>query len=72
MRDPTRVSAPDVKAITVFLASTATPERGGLVYLELNLPPSLRGVRLCLHGGPRLRGAFSNRRRSELEAIMSL
>ena len=35
---PTRVSHPDVKAITVFLASTATPERGGLPYLDAVLP----------------------------------
>src|SRR5437879_5872809 len=32
------VSDADVKAITVFLASTATPERGGLVYLDAVLP----------------------------------
>ena len=38
MRDPTSVSDPDVKAITVFLASTATPERGGLPYLDAVLP----------------------------------
>ena len=35
---PTRVSHPDLKAITVFLASTATPERGGLPYLDAVLP----------------------------------
>src|SRR5436309_10145719 len=35
---PTRVSAPDLKAITVLLASTATPERGGLPYLDAVLP----------------------------------
>src|SRR6059036_3953421 len=35
---PTKVSDPDVKAITVFLASTATPERGGLPYLDAVLP----------------------------------
>src|SRR5205809_7924881 len=35
---PTSVSDPDVKAITVFLASTATPERGGLPYLDAVLP----------------------------------
>src|SRR6266699_3597285 len=35
---PTRVSDPDLKAITVFLASTATPERGGLPYLDAVLP----------------------------------
>ena len=35
---PTKVSAPDVKAITVFLASTATPARGGLPYLDAVLP----------------------------------
>src|SRR2546430_11366473 len=35
---PTQVSHPDVKAITVFLASTATPERGGLAYLDAVLP----------------------------------
>src|SRR5438874_4279106 len=38
MRAPTRVSDPDVKAITVFLASTATPQRGGLPYLDAVLP----------------------------------
>src|SRR5439155_2251069 len=32
------VSAPDLTAITVFLASTATPERGGLPYLDAVLP----------------------------------
>src|SRR5438876_5744843 len=35
---PTKVRDPDVKAITVFLASTATPERGGLPYLDAVLP----------------------------------
>src|SRR5438128_159028 len=35
---PRRVSAPDLKAITVLLASTATPERGGLTYFEAVLP----------------------------------
>ena len=35
---PMQVSDADVKAITVFLASTATPERGGLVYLDAVLP----------------------------------
>src|SRR5882724_7324524 len=39
---PTNVSAPDVKAITVFLASTATPERGGLPYLDAVLPAEER------------------------------
>ena len=39
---PTRVSHPDVKAITVFLASTATPERGGLPYLDAVLPAGHR------------------------------
>src|SRR5438132_7900546 len=38
MRAPTKVSAPDLKAITVFLASTATPARGGLLYLDAVLP----------------------------------
>src|SRR5213594_1097999 len=38
MRDPTRVHQPDVTAITVLLASTATPERGGLPYLDAVLP----------------------------------
>src|SRR6266478_6380260 len=32
---PTIASHPDLKAITVLLASTATPERGGLPYLDL-------------------------------------
>src|SRR5438876_8246039 len=31
---PTIASHPDLKAITVFLASTATLERGGLPYLD--------------------------------------
>ena len=35
---PTRVSHPDLKAVTVFLASTATPQRGGLPYLDAVLP----------------------------------
>src|SRR5438445_604868 len=35
---PTRVHHPDLTAITVFLASTATPERGGLPYLDAVLP----------------------------------
>src|SRR5947199_7966803 len=38
MRDPTRVSDRELKAITVFLASTATPARGGLPYLDAVLP----------------------------------
>src|SRR2546430_10978214 len=39
---PTQVSHPDVKAITVFLASTATPERAGLPYLDAVLPAEHR------------------------------
>src|SRR6059036_4004403 len=35
---PTIASHPDLTAITVFLASTATPERGGLPYLDAVLP----------------------------------
>src|SRR5713101_6269364 len=35
---PTIAYHPDLKAITVFLASTATPERGGLPYLDAVLP----------------------------------
>src|SRR5439155_18982123 len=35
---PTRVTDLDLKGITVFLASTATPERGGLPYLDAVLP----------------------------------
>src|SRR5437762_5423922 len=35
---PTIASQPDLKAITVLLASTATPERGGLTYFEAVLP----------------------------------
>jgi len=35
---PTSVSDADVTAITVFLVSTATPERGGLPYLDAVLP----------------------------------
>ena len=41
---PTSVSHPDLKAITVFLASTATPERGGLPYLDAVLPAEDRLV----------------------------
>ena len=39
---PARVSHPDLTAITVFLASTATPERGGLAYLDAVLPAEER------------------------------
>src|SRR5438094_3904256 len=39
---PTIASHPDVKALTVFLASTATPERGGLTYLDAVLPAEHR------------------------------
>ncbi len=39
---PTRVSHPDLKAITVFLASTATSRRGGLPYLDAVLPAEHR------------------------------
>src|SRR5436309_11488553 len=39
---PTNVSAPDLTVITVFLASTATPERGGLAYLDAVLPAEHR------------------------------
>src|SRR5437773_9091143 len=39
---PTKVSPPDLKAITVFLAATATPERGGLPYLDAMLPAEHR------------------------------
>src|SRR6184192_4000249 len=35
---PTSVSHPDLNAVSVFLASTATPERGGLAYLDAVLP----------------------------------
>src|SRR2546428_2346375 len=35
---PTKVSDRDLYAITLFLASTATPERGGLPYLDAVLP----------------------------------
>src|SRR6058998_206374 len=35
---PTKVIAPDMKAIAVFIASTASPERGGLPYLDAVLP----------------------------------
>src|SRR5437870_13137295 len=42
MRDPTKVSAPDLKALTVLLASTASPERGGLPYLDAVLPAEHR------------------------------
>src|SRR3989441_2405011 len=39
---PTRVTDRDVKAITVFLASTTTPARGGLPYLDAVLPAEHR------------------------------
>ena len=39
---PTSVSYPDLKAVTVFLASTATPQRGGLPYLDAVLPAENR------------------------------
>ena len=39
---PTSVSHPDLKAVSVFLASTATPERGGLPYLDAMLPAEHR------------------------------
>src|SRR2546427_1173882 len=42
MRDPTRVSDRDLYAIAVFLASTTTPERGGLAYLDAVLPAEHR------------------------------
>src|SRR2546426_9668646 len=42
MRALTRVRHPDLKAITVFLASTATPARGGLAYLDAVLPAEHR------------------------------
>jgi len=35
---PTSMSAPDLKAITLFLASTATHERSGLAYLDAAEP----------------------------------
>ena len=41
---PTSVSHPDLKTITVFLASTATPARGGLPYLDAVLPAEDRLV----------------------------
>ena len=42
MRDPTRVSHRDLKAITVFVAATATPQRDGLSYLDAVLPAEHR------------------------------
>src|SRR5881409_2995189 len=39
---PTIASHPDLTAITVFVASTATPERGGLPYLDAVLPAEHR------------------------------
>src|SRR5947207_5201333 len=42
MRAPTMVMHPDLKAIAVFIASTATPERGGLTYLDAVLPAEHR------------------------------
>src|SRR5438128_6384626 len=39
---PTSISHRDLTAITVFLASTATPERGGLAYLDAVLPAEHR------------------------------
>src|SRR5438046_491409 len=42
---PTIASHPDLKAITVLLASTASPERGGLAYLDAVLPAAERRAR---------------------------
>src|SRR6266851_6759526 len=42
MGDPTKVSDPDLKGITLLLASTATPERDGLPYLDVVLPAEHR------------------------------
>jgi len=42
MLTPTRVTHPDLKAVTVFLAATATPARGGLMYLDAVLPAEHR------------------------------
>src|SRR6266404_6127900 len=39
---PTKLNDADLKGITLFLASTATPERGGLVYLDAVLPAEHR------------------------------
>src|SRR5438876_2486032 len=39
---PTKVIAPDMKAVAVVIASTATPERGGLPYLDAVLPAEHR------------------------------
>src|SRR5437867_9378156 len=39
---PTKVRDRDLKAITIFLASTATPKRGGLAYLDAVLPAEHR------------------------------
>src|SRR6058998_1481797 len=39
---PTKVRDRDLKAITIFLASTATPKRGGLPYLDAVLPAEHR------------------------------
>src|SRR5205823_4528054 len=36
--DSDRSVDPDLRAITVFFASTATPERGGLPYLDASTP----------------------------------
>ena len=38
MGDLTRLTHPDLTAITVFLASTASQERSGLAYLDTVLP----------------------------------
>src|SRR3989442_1954135 len=52
---PTSVSHPDVTAITVFLASITTPERGGLPYLDAVLPAE---DRLAATGAVRDLGAL--------------
>ena len=39
---PTKLNDPDLTAITLLLASTATPERGGLPYLDAVLPAEHR------------------------------
>jgi len=47
------LSHPDLTAITVFLASTATPQRGGLPYLDAVLPAEDRLAHTPLICGPR-------------------
>src|SRR5713226_8009209 len=68
MRDPTRVSHRDLKAITVFVAATATPQRDGLSYLDAVLPAEhrLAATRAAIEADARLDGKFVLRTNTSL------